>query len=123
MERGRAALLAFMIGLLIGGYDGLFGPGTGTFAIMAFSVLMGFDLRTASGNAKILNLASNYASLMTFAFAGTIIYGVALPAALCGIAGNYLGAHCALTKGARFIRPMMLTVLMMLVLKLLFDIL
>lgn len=123
MERGHAALLAFMIGLLIGGYDGLFGPGTGTFAIMAFSVLMGFDLRTSSGNAKILNLASNYASLMTFAFAGTIIYGVALPAALCGIAGNYLGAHCALTKGARFIRPMMLTVLVMLVLKLLFDIL
>ncbi|MDO4559850.1 MAG: TSUP family transporter [bacterium] len=123
VDRGRAAALAFLIGLLIGGYDGLFGPGTGTFAIIAFSVLMKFDLKTASGNAKILNLASNYASLMTFAFAGTILYGVALPAALCGIAGNYLGAQCALTKGARFIRPMMLTVLALLMLKLLWDIL
>ena len=84
---------------------------------------MKFDLKTASGNAKILNLASNYASLITFAFAGTIMYGVAIPAAVCGIAGNYLGAHCALTKGARFIRPMMLAVLALLLLKLLWDIL
>ena len=123
MGRDKAAAIAFMIGLLIGGYDGLFGPGTGTFAIMAFSSLMKFDLKTASGNAKILNLASNYASLITFAFAGTIMYGVAIPAAVCGIAGNYLGAHCALTKGARFIRPMMLAVLALLLLKLLWDIL
>ena len=123
VDRDRAAALAFLIGLLIGGYDGLFGPGTGTFAIIAFSVLMRFDLKTASGNAKILNLASNSASLTTFALAGTILYGVAIPAALCGIAGNYFGAQCALTKGARFIRPMMLTVLALLMLKLLWDIL
>lgn len=122
IPRRKAAALSFFIGLLIGGYDGLFGPGTGTFAIIAFSMLLKFDLRTASGNAKILNLASNYASLITFAFAGTILYGVALPAALCGVAGNYLGARCALTRGAKFIRPMMLIVLSLLMLKLGWDI-
>lgn len=123
LGRGKAGALSLAIGLLIGFYDGVFGPGTGTFAIMAFSALMGFDLRTASGNAKILNLASNAASAITFAAAGNILYGVALPAALCGIAGNFAGAHMALTKGSKFIRPMMLCVLALLMLKILWDLL
>jgi uncharacterized membrane protein YfcA len=114
-------ILAFLIGLLIGGYDGLLGPGTGTFAIIAFSSIMKYDLKTASGNAKILNLASNYASLITFAFAGTIFYNVAIPAAICGIAGNYLGSACALRKGGKFIRPMMIIVLILLLAKIIFD--
>lgn len=117
----KFALLSFTIGLLIGGYDGLVGPGTGTFAIIAFSLLMHFDLRTASGNAKILNLVSNVTSVVTFAAAGTIAYSIALPAGLCGIAGNCLGAHCALKGGARFIRPMLLVVLALLMIKLLTE--
>ncbi len=64
----RAVLfLSLMIRFLVGGYDGMFGPGAGTFAIFAFSSIMKYDLKTASGNAKIVNLASNYASLLTFA--------------------------------------------------------
>lgn len=117
----QAAILAVFIGFLIGGYDGLFGPGTGTFAIIAFSMLMKFDLRTASGNAKILNLASNYASLITFAAAGSVIYTIAIPAAVCGIIGNHFGSHCALTKGAKFIRPMMMFVLALLLAKIAYD--
>ncbi len=115
-------ILPLIIGFLIGGYDGLFGPGTGTFAIIAFSILMKYDLKTASGNAKILNLASNYASLITFALAGTVIYKIAIPAAICNIIGNYLGSGCALTKGAKFIRPMMTAVLTLLLGKILIDI-
>ncbi|OUO95111.1 TSUP family transporter [Cloacibacillus sp. An23] len=118
----REAALSAVIGFLIGGYDGLIGPGTGTFAIIAFSALLGLDLRTSSGNAKILNAASNYASLATFITAGAVIYSIAVPAALCNVAGNYLGSRCALTKGARFIRPMMLCVLAALMLKLLWDV-
>ena len=117
----QAALLAFFIGFLIGGYDGLFGPGTGTFAIIAFSMLMKFDLKTASGNAKILNLASNYASLLTFALAGNVIYKIAVPAAACGIVGNYFGSQCALTKGSKFIKPMVMFVLAMLLAKIAYD--
>ena len=122
ISKTRAAIVAALAGLLVGGYDGLFGPGTGTFAIIAFSALLGLDIRTASGNAKILNLASNYASLLTFIFAGTVLYTLAIPAALCNMAGNYIGSRCALAKGARFIRPMMLCVLAMLMIKLLWDI-
>jgi len=123
LTKRRAAVLACLIGFLIGGYDGLFGPGTGTFAIIAFSVLMKYDLKTASGNAKILNLASNYASLITFATAGTIYYEVAVPAAVCGVIGNYFGSGIALKKGAKFIRPMLVGVLFLLLGKMAYDIL
>ena len=117
----RRWLLAAVIGLAIGVYDGLFGPGTGTFAIMGYTMLMKYDLRTASGNAKLLNLASNYASVVTFALAGTILYQVAVPAALCNIAGGYLGSGLAIKKGARFIRPVMLAVVALLLGKMALD--
>lgn len=123
LSEGCKIVFAMIIGFFIGGYDGLFGPGTGTFAIIAFSLIMKFDLKTASGNAKILNLASNYAALITFATAGSIIYKIAVPAAICGIIGNYFGAHCAISKGAKFIKPMMVVILAMLLIKLVIDIL
>ena len=82
---------------------------------------MGFDLRTAGGNAKVLNLASNYASLITYLFGGMIVLTVGIPCAASNIAGNLLGSHFALKKGARFIRPMMLVVLVLLMGKLLSD--
>lgn len=116
LGHGKATALALVIGFLIGFYDGIFGPGAGTFSIMAFSAIMGYDLRTASGNAKLLNLASNAA-------AGSIPYSVAIPTSLCRIAGCCAGAHMALKKGAGFIRPMMLCVLAMLMLKILWDLL
>ncbi|WP_034868979.1 TSUP family transporter [Clostridium lundense] len=116
-------IIAVLIGLLIGFYDGLIGPGSGTFAIIIFSVLMKYDLRTASGNAKLLNLASNYASLITFIFAGTIRYSVAIPAAFCCILGNYIGAGLAIKKGSKFIRPMMIVVLALLLIKMLSNVL
>lgn len=119
----RTIFLAVMIGLLIGGYDGLLGPGTGTFAIIAFTALMGYDLKTASGNAKALNLASNYAALITFVQAGTIYYEIALPAALCGLAGNFLGSGLAIRKGAKFIRPFLIVVLVLIFVSLAVEIL
>ncbi len=121
IDKKHAIFLAIVIGFFIGGYDGLFGPGTGTFAIIAFSMAMKYDLKKASGNAKILNLSSNIASMLTFAMAGAIIYKVAIPAALCCLAGNYCGSHCALTKGAKFIRPMMMAVLAVLLAKIIYD--
>ena len=115
------AALALGIGLGIGLYDGLVGPGTGTFAIIAFSSLMKFDLRTANGNGKVLNLASNYASLFTYLMSGLVVFSIGIPCAISGIAGNLLGSHFALRKGAKFIRPMMLVVLVLLLGKLISD--
>ncbi len=117
----KKAALALAIGLGIGLYDGVFGPGTGTFAIIAFTTLMGFDLRTAGGNAKVLNLASNYASLVTYLSSGLVVFSVGIPCAISGILGNLLGSHFALKNGAKFIRPMMLVVLVLLLGKLLSD--
>lgn len=117
----KKALLALGIGLGIGLYDGMVGPGTGTFAIIAFTSLMGFDLRTANGNAKVLNLASNYASLFTYLSSGLVVFPVGIPCAISNIVGNIIGSHFALRKGAKFIRPMMLVVLVLLLGKLISD--
>ena len=90
-------------------------------AIIAFSSLMKFDLRTANGNGKVLNLASNYASLFTYLMSGLVVFSIGIPCAISGIAGNLLGSHFALRKGAKFIRPMMLVVLVLLLGKLISD--
>lgn len=121
LSRKSIIFLSLLIGFLIGGYDGMFGPGTGTFGIFAFSSIMKYDLKTASGNTKILNAASNYASLLTFALAGTIYYQIAIPAGICNIIGNYIGSTYALKKGGKFIRPMMILVLIFLLAKIAFE--
>lgn len=117
----KKAMIALLIGLLIGCYDALFGPGTGTFAIIAFTGMLGFDLRTASGNAKLLNLASNYASLATYLLSGMVVFSIGIPCAVSGIVGNLIGAKLALKNGAKFIRPMMYVVLTLLLLKIITD--
>ena len=80
-----------------------------------------FDLKTASGNAKILNLASNYASLITYAVNGNVIWMIAVPAAASNVLGSYFGSGMALKKGAAFIRPMILIVMILLMLKIVSD--
>ena len=117
----KKAILAAVIGFSIGLYDGIIGPGTGTFAIIAYNTIMKYDLRTASGNAKILNLASNIASLVTFAIAGNVLYVIGLPAAVFCVAGNYIGSGFAIKKGAKFIRPMLFIVLGILLVKVIYD--
>lgn len=122
LSKNKMITFAILIGVLIGLYDGIFGPGTGTFAIIAYTMIMKYDLRTASGNAKILNLASNYASVITYMMAGTVVYSIAVPAAVCGILGNYLGAGFAIKKGAKFIKPMMVVVVVLILGKMFIDV-
>ena len=120
-SRGQLIAMAVGIGLAIGAYDGFFGPGAGTFLMLAFTGLCKFDLLTASGNTKVANSASNLASLVTFALAGKVLWAVGIPAALCGIAGNYVGSSIALKGGAKIIRPMFFVVLTLLVARLVYD--
>ena len=112
-----------IIALVIGAYDGFFGPGTGTFLVIALTGLCGFDLLTASGNAKVMNLASNVAAFVTFAFGGNVLWKLGIPAALFGIAGQYIGSGLALKKGAKVIRPMFFVVLALLLVTIIYDIL
>ncbi|MGI5898619.1 MAG: sulfite exporter TauE/SafE family protein [Christensenellales bacterium] len=114
--------LSFAIGLVIGCYDGLVGPGTGTFLILAYTGILGMDMLLSSGCAKVANLASNVASMVVYLIGGKIVYLVALPAAVFSIAGNYLGARFALKNGSGFIRKMMFLVLALLLAKLIWDI-
>lgn len=114
----RLMLLSGCIGLGVGAYDGFFGPGAGTFLMIAYTSLCKFDLLTASGNTKVANAASNFASLITFALSGQVFWAVGIPAALCGIAGNYVGSGIALKGGAKVIRPMFFLVLGLLVARL-----
>ena len=106
------------IGLVIGFYDGFFGPGTGTFLILLFTWLLGMDMVSASATAKPVNLASNIASLVTRVSAGNVIYALAIPAVCGSMCGGWLGAKLALTRGARFIRFVMLGVLALLTVRL-----
>ena len=117
----RLLFMSALIGLGVGAYDGFFGPGAGTFLMLAFSGLCKFDLLKASGNTMAANSASNLASLITFAMAGKVMWSVGIPAAVCGIAGNYVGSGLALKKGAKIIRPMFFVVLVLLLLRLVSD--
>lgn len=113
----RTAVLSLMIGLAVGAYDGLIGPGTGTFLILAFTAVLGYDLLLSSGCAKAVNLASNLSSLAVFALNGKVLLPVGLPAAVCAIAGNQLGAALAVRGGAKFVRALIFAVLGLLIVK------
>lgn len=103
--------LAIAISLLIGFYDGFIGPGAGSFLILAFISLLGYDFLHASAQAKLVNLATNLGSIVLFTIKGKIIWGVALPMAACNAVGGMLGARMAITKGNKFIRIFFLVVI------------
>ena len=115
-------IAAGLIGFVIGIYDGLIGPGTGTFLIFAYTIFIGFDYITAGGNAKVVNLASNVAAAANYIIAGKVIWAIALPAALCNLLGNYLGSAYAIKNGAKVIKKMLIVVLVGVFIKLIGDI-
>ncbi len=106
--------ISTVIGTAVGFYDGLFGPGTGAFLTLGFNFFLRMDLVSASGNARLANLASNFGALAVFAFSGNILFPLALFTAAGGIAGNMLGSRLALKKGERIIKPFMVIVLLIL---------
>ena len=117
------AAASALIGLVIGCYDGLVGPGTGTFMIMAFSMALSMDLITASGCSKIGNLASNVASAAVFLLNGKVFWALAVPAAVCNALGGYCGARYAIRGGSKKIRGMIFVVLGLMFVKMLWDLL
>lgn len=115
--------IAFLIGGAIGFYDGLIGPGTGTFLILLFLQVFRIEAVEAGGTAKLTNLASNLAALASLIATGNVLFLLGIPAGLCGMLGAFLGSKLTIRKGAKFIRGMMLAVLVLLLLKILIDIL
>ena len=122
-SRSYELLVSLGIGLAIGCYDGMIGPGTGTFMIMAFTALLSLDMVTASGCAKVGNLASNIAAAVSFIVGSSVMWQLVIPATICSIVGNYCGALYAIRGGGKKIKGMIFVVLGMLFVKLLWELL
>ena len=115
-------LMSLVTGLFIGFYDGLVGPGTGTFLILLFTLTLGQEAVMASGTAKLVNLASNIGALVTLLAQGQVLILLGLPAAACSMLGGYLGAGMTIKRGAGFIRWMLIGVLALLLDRMLLDV-
>ena len=119
----HALLAAAALALAIGFYDGFFGPGTGTFLIVGFVTLCGRSLVHASADAKVVNFASNLASLSVLSYHGFVHWDVALPMAGGQLLGGIIGAHFAMRGGDRVVRVLVLLVSGAMIGKLLIDLL
>jgi uncharacterized membrane protein YfcA len=108
-------------GLSLGFYDGVAGPGTGAFWTVSSMALYRINILLASGLAKAMNFTSNFTSLVTFAILGHINWVLGLTMGVCLMAGAYFGAHSAIRFGAKFIRPVFVTVVSVLAIKLAFE--
>ena len=108
----KQILYAVLISFVIGFYDGFIGPGTGSFLVLAFVIILGFDFFQASANAKMVNLATNFGSIGLFIIKGKIIWAIAIPMAICNALGGYIGAKLAINKGNKFIRIFFLVVVL-----------
>lgn len=107
--------------LLIGAYDGFYGPGTGTFLLLAYTGLGRMDVRTASGNVKLVNLASGVGSLFTALIYGKVFWALGLTASVFSFAGHFLGAGLTIRNGAKIVRPVVAAALILLAVKVLSD--
>lgn len=115
------AWVASAIGLVIGFYDGFFGPGTGSFFVFLFVRLLGFDFLHASASAKLLNTATNFSALMLFAAKGHVWWHVAAVMAVANVLGSLLGTRMALKHGAGFVRGAFILLVSALILKTAWD--
>ncbi|UKS25262.1 TSUP family transporter [Paenibacillus sp. HWE-109] len=116
----KTAMLMGGAAFVLGFYDGFFGPGTGSFLIFVF-LMLGFDFVKAAGNSKMLNFGSNIASLATFMVLGSINYGIGIPMGLAMVCGSFLGSRMAIRKGTAYVRPLFLTVCIILIGKQIWD--
>jgi uncharacterized membrane protein YfcA len=115
------ALVAASIGLLLGFYDGFFGPGTGSFFVFAYVRLLGYDFLNASASAKLMNTATNFSALVLFTLQGHVWWHLAVPMALANLIGSLIGTRLALKHGAGFVRYAFLAVVGTLILKTGYD--
>ena len=117
MPETRRAAIVLAASLIVGAYDGFYGPGTGTFLILIYCNFTKMDLRTASGNVKLVNLSSNIGALVTSFLSGKVFIVLGLTGAVASIAGHYIGSGMAIKNGAKIVKPVILVVLALLAVK------
>lgn len=118
----QQVLYAVLISFFVGFYDGFIGPGTGSFLVLAFITLLGYDFLQASANAKMVNLATNFGSICLFILKGKIIWTIAIPMAICNAIGGFTGAKLAINKGNTFIRIFFLIVVVVTLIRFAYDV-
>lgn len=121
LGKSKYYLYAIATGLVLGFYEGLIGPGTGSFLIFAFVVLFGYNFLHASANAKIINCVANIGALTLFITNGNVMWKLAIPIGLANMLGNYIGSHIAIKKGSAFVRVFFILVVTALIIKLGYD--
>ena len=113
----KPIIYGLVFGFIVGFYDGFLGPGTGSFLILFFVAVVGFDFLTASAHAKMVNVATNIAAFIYFVAHGNVLWHYALPMAACNLTGSFIGAKAALLRGNRFVRWVFLGVIFMMILR------
>ena len=118
----KTAIYSALTGALLGFYDGFFGPGTGSFLIMIFIGLFGFNFLIASASAKLVNCATNISALSYFVITGQINYPLAISVAIFNMTGSFIGAKMAIKQGSSFVRTFFLIIVMCMILKFGWDV-
>jgi uncharacterized protein len=111
-----------IISVIIGFYDGFIGPGAGSFLIICFISVLGYDFLRGSAHAKFVNLATNFGSIVFFVTAGKVMFAIAIPMAVCNAVGGIAGARLAIFKGNKFIRVFFLFIVCLTILRFAYDI-
>lgn len=119
----KAILLTTIISFAIGIYDGFYGPGTGTFLLLLLTGITHLNLQKANGITKAINSATNLAALLVYLYSGTIFLLLGITAGIFGMAGNYAGSKCFDKGGTKFVKPLMIIVLIIFFVKTLNELL
>jgi uncharacterized membrane protein YfcA len=110
------------LGLIVGVYDGFFGPGTGSFLMLGFVLVLGFEFIEASAYAKFVNAITNVAALVVFIYHGNYILPIAIVMAVFNIIGSYIGSHLAIKKGNKFVRIVFMIIVFVMIIRYGYDI-
>lgn len=121
ISRKKQWILCGISSLVVGCYDGFYGPGTGTFLLLLYTGLAKMKVSKASGNMKLANLSSNVAAMVVFLFSGKILFPLGLAASVFSIAGHYLGSGMVMKNGSKIVRPIILVVIGLLFIKILTE--
>ncbi len=121
--RNRHYVVAAFAGLVIGFYDGLLGPGTGSFLLIVLVAVLGYSFLNASSTAKVVNLGTNLAAIVVFGLTGSVLWVLGLLMGVCNAAGAFVGARMAIRRGSEFVRLVFLSVVGVLILRLGWDLL
>ncbi|HEU0136424.1 MAG TPA: TSUP family transporter [Flavobacterium sp.] len=118
----KQLLTGALLGLGCGFYDGFFGPGTGSFLVMGFVVMLGFDFLSASAYSKIINCFTNLSALTVFIRQGNYIIEIAILMSVCMIIGNFAGTKVALRRGSGFVRTIFLIIVLIMIVRYAYDV-